>query len=666
MLTSILAILMELVVLALVLVLLYSFRYAIGTAPTYIAAGFYYIFALLVGSTRLVPGAEAASAITLGNGILWLPFVLLLLIIYELEGTGAAQRFYLGLVITTILFAVLYLMLFLQPPSDVQSAIADFFSAAQNLVTESGARMEIIHGITAHLFLFLLVPIIYQAIANQGRKFYGFAIFASMIVYAVMVEALGAIYVWGIADSKSFTPTAPVGWTLRLCAALLLAVLGHFFIVINTPYRKRNRKAFKFLTGFVDLFFSPERMMRSLSEWSERYRVVVENSSELILLVTNDGKIMNANRIATKYLGHVLDEKDFKLEQVIFDEHNKPWQWTKILPPENQEEHETSNTKRVYHCQNLFLRIPEKKPVDLDLNVSRVQLEGQPIAVIIGRDMTTQREEARQRQNQQEQMMHSQRLESLGELAGGIAHDFNNLLQSIQISTDALHQKCGDNPSAEHLIGNVEEGCRRASALTSQLLGFARKGKFHADELDASELLDHALQLFQPVAKGLVCKTICEPVAMPLYVDEIQLSQVLLNLLINARDALKDAPEPRRITLRAETAREQMPEWEFRPNRKSKAMDYICIHVRDNGAGMPEDVRQRMFEPFFTTKPAGHGTGMGLPMAFGCVANHHGWIHVESAPGEGCDITIFLPKAGTDAAQGGPEKKTDSVSPLHP
>ena len=639
----------ELMLLAAVLVLLYSFRYTIGTAPTYLAAGLYFVFALFAGTNRLLPPLEGGEVLGLHSGLLWLPFLLLLIIVYELEGTGAAQRFYIGLVAVSLLFLLLCLCLFFPPfcqeATATEAGAGDFLKGVGALLKSPGARSALLHSLFTHLFLFLLVPILYQAFLNLFRGLYGGAILTTMVIYVVLVEALGAIYICIVSGSRAYTPTQPLGWGVKLLAAFLLSLLGHFFIELNSPYRQKSRKPLKFLTGFLDFFFSPERMMRSLSEWSERYRVVVENSSELILLVAQDGKVLNANRIAAKYLGRALDDPGFRLDQVVFDDQNRPWAWQNKFPEKPLDEQETHYRRRVVRFENLFLRAPGKKPVDLDLNVSYVQLEGKPIAVVIARDMTQQREEERQRQSQQEKIMHSQRLESLGELAGGIAHDFNNLLQSIQMSVESLHRKLVDSSPLLPLLGNIEEGCRRAGVLTSQLLGFARKGKFHAEELDASVLLDHALQLFHPVAKGIHCKVICEPVPLPLFVDEIQLSQVLLNMLINSRDALRDMPEPRQITLRAECARQEMAEWEFRPDRNALPQDYICIHVRDTGAGMTEAVRQKMFEPFFTTKPAGQGTGMGLPMAFGCIANHHGWIHVDSAPGEGCHITIFLPRA---------------------
>ena len=165
------------------------------------------------------------------------------------------------------------------------------------------------------------------------------------------------------------------------------------------------------------------------------------------------------------------------------------------------------------------------------------------------------------------------------------------------------------------------------------------------------------MQLFLPTAKGITCKTICEPVPLVIHCDESQLTQVILNLLINSRDALANTPDPKRLTVRAESVREKLPEWDFRPDRKADPAEYLCIQIRDNGCGMPSQVKAKMFDPFFTTKSAGHGTGMGLAMAFGCISNHHGWIHVESAPDQGCCITIFLPRAGTEAAQtaGSPE-----------
>ncbi len=386
-------------------------------------------------------------------------------------------------------------------------------------------------------------------------------------------------------------------------------------------------------------------MNRSLNEWAERYKVVVENSSELILLTTPDGQIINANRMAAKCIGRrKLSETNFTLGQVIFDSKGNPWNWHEAMPSNDGEN--LGAVRKVFHYHDLVLKSSGNHAIDLDLNVSHAAYNGRNIAIIIAHDVTAQREEARQRESQAEQMVHSQRLEAIGQLAGGIAHDFNNLMQSIQASVDALLFKYRLEGESRHLIANIEDGCRRATILTTQLLGFARKGKFHTEVIDLKQLLEHIMQLFMPAAKGIHCRLLCAPIELMVNCDEVQLGQVILNMLLNSRDALEGRPEPRNITLRAEEVQPNSVEWKERPDHHKLSADYLCIKVRDNGCGMDQETRERMFDPFFTTKPAGRGTGMGMAMAFGCIANHHGWIHVHSEVGNGTAITIFLPKAG--------------------
>ena len=645
----------QLAVVALALILLYGYRYVLGKAPLHITFCFYFVFALLADTPRICAQESFEIFHYPGSGALWLPFLLLMLVIYAAEGVAASQRFFLCMAFAALcFFCLLFLCLgFLLPSGPPPDFIRDVISLDPSWMVHrkqiSGA-----FGLLPHLGFMLIMPPIYQACCNRGFWRW-FAIFTCLAVYLLLNESLSAILTATLAGAKAYTPLETGYWCLNLSTALWFALLGHCFLAMTpeSAYRHRSRNPFRFLTEFASFFPTASRMGRSLSEWAERYKVVIDNSSELILLTTPEGQIINANRMAVKCIGRrKLQQAGFTMDQVVSDAGGRPWNWREAMPAAGMEAH--GGTRKVYHYHDLRLEIPGSHPIDLDVNVSHAMFNGRSIAIIIAHDVTTQKEEARRRKSQTEQMMHSQRLESIGQLAGGFAHDFNNLTQSIQASVDALLLKFRFEPEERHLLANIEDGCRRATTLTNQLLGFARKGKFHVAELDLRQMLDHILQLFLPSAKGISCRLLCAPVDLTVKGDEVQLGQVVLNMLINSRDALEDRPDPRTITLRVEEAQAESPEWKSRPDHRAKANDFLCIKIRDNGCGMDDATRERMFDPFFTTKPSGRGTGMGMAMAFGCIANHHGWIHVESAPGQGCSIAIFLPRAAADAATGEP------------
>lgn len=637
----------QLAVVAMAVILLYGYRYVLGKAPLYITTCFYFIFALLADTPRLslpAPPGTADAFHLLGSGTLWLPFLLLMLLIYATEGITAAQRYFLSIVFAALcFFCVLFLCLgFLTPPHPLPDFVRDIISLDCAWMLRRHQVSSLL-GMLPHLSFMLLMPPVYQSCINRRAPRW-LAVFVSLTVYLLLNESLCAIFTATIAGVRDYIPPASGYWLLNLGTVLWFSLLGHFFLVITpeSSYHHRFRRPMRFLTEFVTFFPTASRMGRSLSEWAERYKAVIDNSSELIMITRPDGHIINANRMSVKCIGRTqLNDPSFTLDRIVANADGTPWQWQAAMP---SGEPLQGPFRKVYNYHDLTLTLPGGQRIDLDLNVSHATFNGRNIAIIIAHDVTTQKEETRRRESQTEQMMHSQRLESIGQLAGGVAHDFNNLIQSIQACVDSLLHKYHFEGEARHLLANIEDGCRRATTLTNQLLGFARKGKFHTENIDLRQLLEHILQLFIPSAKGISCRLLCAPVPLPVNCDEVQLGQVLLNMLINSRDALDGRPDPR-ITIRAEAARPESPEWKQRPDHHTKAIDYLCIKVRDNGCGMDENTRERMFDPFFTTKPSMHGTGMGMAMAFGCIANHHGWLHVDSAPGCGCTISIFLPKA---------------------
>ncbi len=240
----------------------------------------------------------------------------------------------------------------------------------------------------------------------------------------------------------------------------------------------------------------------------------------------------------------------------------------------------------------------------------------------------------------EDQILHKQKLEALGRLAGGVAHDFNNLLGAVLSNVAYLLEDIQtlDPKEVRETLEDVHSAATRAAELTRQLLGFARKGKYEHRPTNVRDLMDEVVNILgRTIDPAIQIQMEADP-SLWVLGDRSQLHQVLLNLCINARDAM-----PHGGRLRMST---------------SSRDDFVIIEVVDDGCGMPPEVRERVFEPFFTTKDVGSGTGLGLATVYGVVKNHGGEIHVESEVGCGTTFRIFLPQHER------PDLKTDIVE-LH-
>ncbi len=240
----------------------------------------------------------------------------------------------------------------------------------------------------------------------------------------------------------------------------------------------------------------------------------------------------------------------------------------------------------------------------------------------------------------QEALIHSQRLDAVGRLAGGVAHDFNNLLSVINGYCEIMATKPGVRRKAAHELDEIHQASQKAATLVRQLLAFSRRQAMNPKVVSLNRLIrDNAeilSRLLKP-RKSLVLALDVESVNVR--VDPAQLQQVLLNLTINARDALQDGGQ---VTV-GTSLREVTPDMERRPADMPPGR-YAVLSVSDNGAGMDPETLTHLFEPFFTTKEHGKGTGLGLALVYGVVQQSGGFITVNSAPGEGSTFEIFLPE----------------------
>lgn len=247
-----------------------------------------------------------------------------------------------------------------------------------------------------------------------------------------------------------------------------------------------------------------------------------------------------------------------------------------------------------------------------------------------------------QRRRTEEQLAHAQRLDAIGQLTGGVAHDFNNLLTVISGSLQLLEGECENQPGALEIINSALRSVERGSELTSKLLAFARRQHLSPRAVDPASLLkDLRLMLRGALGESILLKVECEPDTPAVFADPSQLDNALVNLALNARDAM---PEGGSISISAGERRH--PEDRFPPERRSNRC--VVFTVADAGRGMTPEVLGRACEPFFTTKAIGRGSGLGLSMVYGFVKQSGGDLHIESQPGQGTRVELWLPVAGAE------------------
>jgi two-component system cell cycle sensor histidine kinase/response regulator CckA len=241
----------------------------------------------------------------------------------------------------------------------------------------------------------------------------------------------------------------------------------------------------------------------------------------------------------------------------------------------------------------------------------------------------------------EEQLMQAQKMESIGRLAGGVAHDFNNLLTVISAGLDfTLQPLAADDPTRARLA-DVVEATQSAAALTRQLLAFSRKEIIAPKVLDLNEVIRRTQKMIQRlIGEDVELKVICGDGLTPIRFDPGQAEQILINLAVNARDAM---PTGGRLTI--ETSNVWVDGEAASAQSGGGGLPHALLTVSDNGAGMSDEVRAHLFEPFFTTKGPGRGTGMGLPMVYGAVQQNGGRIEVHSEPNAGSTFRIYLPGA---------------------
>ncbi len=377
---------------------------------------------------------------------------------------------------------------------------------------------------------------------------------------------------------------------------------------------------------------------QKLRESEEKYRLVIENANDAIFII-QDGIIKFPNRRLEEFSGYSREE----LTKVPFTSFIHEDDRGMVLE-RYQKRIKGENVPSTY----TFRGINKKgEIVILEVTVILIEWEGKPATLNFLRDITQQKK-------LEEQLFQSRRMETIGTLAGGIAHNFNNLLMGILGNTSLMLMKVDSLHPFYDKLKAIERLVENGADLTRQLIGFARGGKYNVKPLDLNKLISDTSEMFGMTRKDITIYKNLEENLHTVEADKSQIEQVLLNMYINAWQAMPSGGNMYIETKNMSVNEQESLTYNIKPG------EYIKISITDTGIGMDEATKQRVFEPFFTTRRVGEGTGLGLASAYGIIKNHGGTINVYSEEGHGATFSIYLP-----ALEERPSVTTQSdVSPI--
>jgi len=373
----------------------------------------------------------------------------------------------------------------------------------------------------------------------------------------------------------------------------------------------------------------------SLKESEERFRAVFDNASDGILLAdAKSKKFVMANKTMAKMLGY---SKNALTNMAVMDIHPKK------DSPYVIEQFEKQAKGEIELAKDIPLLRKDGTMFYADVNASPITLSGKTYLMGIFRDVTVQKQIEDEKKKIQKQLLQSQKMESVGTLAGGIAHDFNNILQTIIGYTDLLLPEFDVDDERRGDIEEISKAGKRAASLTRQLLAFSRRQPLEAKVINLNETIKEMHKmLHRLIGEDIKLITQLDKKVMQIKADPGQIEQVIMNLAINAHDAM---PKGGEVTIKTENINIDKEYCASYP--EAHEGEFIRLSFSDTGCGMNKKTMARIFEPFFSTKELGRGTGLGLSVLYGIVRQHKGWINVYSEPGQGSSFKIYLPALAT-------------------
>jgi two-component system, cell cycle sensor histidine kinase and response regulator CckA len=383
-----------------------------------------------------------------------------------------------------------------------------------------------------------------------------------------------------------------------------------------------------------------KQMEADLRESRQRFARIFQSNPEAIAITSVEtGRVLDVNDSFLVALG-------FKREEVI----GRTVVELGLYVDARDREVTRERLQAEGRLRNQAARLQGKNGRVLDVLMSSelIQLGAEPCYLSIINDITRLKQ---QQAEMEGRLRRAQKLESVGTLAGGIAHDFNNILTIIQGHTCLLLSDTQLVEESLDSLKQIAQAAERAANLTRQLLTFSRQRPLQRRVLDLNEVVGNMTKMLcRLIGEDITLEIKCSP-RLPRMVGDVgMMEQILMNLAINARDAIRErrkAAEPGRLTIGTEAVMAQAPADAHRLDRPLR--EHVCLTVRDNGCGIPQEIQNRIYDPFFTTKEVGKGTGLGLATVHGIVQEHQGWIDLDSRPGQGTVFRLYLPATQSEA-----------------
>ena len=382
--------------------------------------------------------------------------------------------------------------------------------------------------------------------------------------------------------------------------------------------------ALKFAADILGAAIERQQYEFALKSSEQKYRMLFEESRDAVYISTPEGKFVDINLAGIQMLGYRTEEEVLALDierDLYFDQ-----------------------TERA-----IFQRAIEQQGFVKDFELSVKRADGQKLTVVetasavrnsegkivmyrgIFRDVTKQRE-------LEQNLLQVQKMESLGTLAAGIAHDFNNILSIILVYNSLVQKIANDPQKLAQSSAAIHKAVERGASLVKQILTFARKTEVHVGPIEVNGVIKEVARMVDETFPKTINLDVQLKDGLPfITADQTQFQQVLLNLCVNARDAM---PTGGTLTVKTDLSSGRSVHALF---SEATASEYAHVSIRDTGVGMDEGTRSHIFDPFFTTKQKGKGTGLGLSVVYGAVKNHNGFVRADSEPGRGSTFHLYFP-----------------------
>lgn len=423
-----------------------------------------------------------------------------------------------------------------------------------------------------------------------------------------------------------------IGTPLRIKAETV-GVLSLKANKLGMQFTENHKEILEFVSDQVAMSIERKSMLVSLQESEEKYRNLVESASDGIVII-QDSMIVFANKELIRVLGFETDE--------ITGSELREFFYSKEDAMKFEADINLTNIEKVPFCK-IRLRKLDGSILYVELNRNDTTYRGKQAELVFIRDITERQKTEEEKNRLQTRIQRAQKLESLGVLAGGIAHDFNNLLMGILGNASLSLDQLPPESLIRRNISRIETSALRAADLTNQLLAYSGKGIFVIEPVQLSNMIEEMLTLLETsISKNTVLDFKPCGDLPPVDGDATQIRQIVMNIILNASEALGDAGGVINISTRiVEIDSEYLEENRF--NEDIAEGRYLCMIISDTGCGIPDDNFTLIFDPFFTTKS--YGRGLGLAAVLGIIRAHKGAINVYSKCGEGTRFEVFLPCA---------------------